>query len=81
VFVSLFTVLRLVQEFLHLFGYVTIVGEGLQNLGLYLALRAFEQGGNFIMPHLLCFFPVSSDEPPHSVASYNTQGVVEEGLF
>jgi hypothetical protein len=27
--------------------------EGLQNLGLCLALRAFEQGGIFIMPHVL----------------------------
>jgi hypothetical protein len=31
----------------------TITGEGLQNLGLYSALRASEQGGIFIMPHLL----------------------------
>jgi hypothetical protein len=30
-----------------------ITGEGLQNLGLYSALRAFEQGGIFIVPHLL----------------------------
>jgi hypothetical protein len=28
-------------------------GEGLQNLGLCSALRAFEQGGIFIVPHLL----------------------------
>jgi hypothetical protein len=31
----------------------TIFGEGLQNLGLCSALRAFEQGGIFIVPHLL----------------------------
>ena len=37
----------------HLFGDVTIAGEGLQNLGLCSALRAFEQGGIFIVPHLL----------------------------
>jgi hypothetical protein len=37
----------------HLHGDVTIAGEGLQNLGLSLALRAFEQGGIFIVPHLL----------------------------
>jgi hypothetical protein len=30
-----------------------IAGEGLQNLGLCSALRAFEQGGIFIVPHLL----------------------------
>jgi hypothetical protein len=32
---------------------VTITSEGLQNLGLCLARRAFEQGGIFIVPHLL----------------------------
>ena len=37
----------------HLYGDVTITGEGLQNLGLCSALSAFEQGGIFIVPHLL----------------------------
>jgi hypothetical protein len=37
----------------HLYGDVTIIGEGLQNLSLSSALRAFEQGGMFIVPHLL----------------------------
>jgi hypothetical protein len=37
----------------HLYGDVTIAGEGLQNLGIYSALKAFEQGGIFIVPHLL----------------------------
>jgi hypothetical protein len=37
----------------HLYGDATITGEGLQSLGLCLALRAFEQGGIFIVPHLL----------------------------
>jgi hypothetical protein len=36
-----------------LYGEVTNYGEGLQNLGLCSALRAFEQGGIFIVPHLL----------------------------
>jgi hypothetical protein len=36
----------------HLYGDVTIAGEGLQNLGLCSALRAFEQGGIFIVTHL-----------------------------
>jgi hypothetical protein len=53
---------------------VTITGEGLQNLGLCLALKAFEQGRIFIVPHLLwhetSIFPVSSEGLPHSVASY-----------
>jgi hypothetical protein len=46
-----------------------IAGEGLQNLGLCSALRAFEQAGIFIVPHLLrhgtLVFPVSSEGPPH----------------
>jgi hypothetical protein len=38
----------------YLYGKVTIADEGLQTLiGLCLALRAFEQGGIFIVPHLL----------------------------
>jgi hypothetical protein len=37
----------------HLYGDVTITGEGLQNLGLCSLLSAFEQGGIFIVPHLL----------------------------
>jgi hypothetical protein len=55
-----------------------IASERLQNLGLCSALRAFEQGGIFIVSHLLWHgasgFPVSSEGPPHSVASYNTWG-------
>jgi hypothetical protein len=47
------------------YGDVTIVGERLQNLGLCSALRAFEQGGIFIVPRLLwhgaSVFPVSSE--------------------
>jgi hypothetical protein len=34
-------------------GDVTITGEGLQNLGLCLALRGFDQEGIFIVQHLL----------------------------
>jgi hypothetical protein len=75
----LFTVLRPAQEY---FTYIT--GEGLQNLGLCSALRAFEQGGIFIVPHLLwhgaSVFPVSSEGPPHLVAFYDTRGDVEDLL-
>jgi hypothetical protein len=51
----LFNVLHPAQEY---FTYVEmsplLVIDGLQNLGLCSALRAFEQGGIFnIMPHLL----------------------------
>jgi hypothetical protein len=69
----------------HIYGDVTIAGEGwkgLQNLSLCPALWAFEQGGIFIVPHLLwhgaSVFPVSSEGPPHLVASYDTQGDVED---
>jgi hypothetical protein len=44
---------------------ITITGEEQENLGLSSALRAFEQGGIFIVPHLLrhwaLVFPVSSE--------------------
>jgi hypothetical protein len=70
------------KNFFHLYGDVTIAGRGLQNLGLYSALRTFEQGGIFIVPHLLWHgasdFPVSSKGPPHSVASYDSKGDVED---
>jgi hypothetical protein len=35
------------------YGDLAKADEGLQNLGLCSALRAFEQGGIFIVPHLL----------------------------
>jgi hypothetical protein len=37
----------------HLYGEVTIASEGLQNFGLSSTLKAFEQEGIFIVPHLL----------------------------
>jgi hypothetical protein len=60
----------------HCHGDVTIAGEGLLSLGLCSALRAFEQGRVFIVPHLLChgtsvfcglirLTRVSSEPPPH----------------
>jgi hypothetical protein len=53
---SLFTVLHLAfKRSFHLYGDVITDGEGLQNLGLCSARRVFEQGGIFIVPHLLCF--------------------------
>jgi hypothetical protein len=53
----------------HLYGDVTITGEGLQNLGLCSELRAFEQGGIFIVSyrqlwHGTWVFPVSSTGRP-----------------
>ena len=75
--------LRPSQEyFIYKYGDVTIAGEGLQNLGLCSALKAFEQEGIFIVPHLLwhgtSVFPVSSEGPSHSVAFYDTQGDVKD---
>jgi hypothetical protein len=64
------------------FKILRYTGEGLQNLGLCSALRAFEQGGIFIVPQLLwhgaSVLPVSSEGPPHSVASYDTHGDVKD---
>jgi hypothetical protein len=70
----LFTVLRPAQEY-----FTIIAGEGLQNLSLCSALRAFEQGGIFIVPHLLwhgtSVFPVSSEGPPQLVALTTRIGI------
>jgi hypothetical protein len=41
------------ERIFHLYGNVTITGEGMQNLGQCSALRAYEQGGIFFLPHLL----------------------------
>jgi hypothetical protein len=45
-------------------------------------VMAFEQGGIFIVPHLLLrgdsVFPVSSEGPPHSISSYDSQGDAED---
>jgi hypothetical protein len=50
----------------HLDGDVTIAGERLQNLGLCSALRAFEQGRIFIVPHLLWHGSYPKDRPIQS---------------
>jgi hypothetical protein len=59
-----------------LYGDVTIASGGLQNLGLCAALKAFELGEIFIVPHLLwhgtSVFPVSSEGSSYSIASYDT---------
>jgi hypothetical protein len=45
-------VLRPAQEFFtYMETSLCITGEGLQNLGLCSALKAFEQGEIFIVPH------------------------------
>jgi hypothetical protein len=58
----------------NVYGDVTIACEGLQNLGLYSTLGAFDQGGIFIMPRLVWHgasdFRVLSEGPPHFVASF-----------
>jgi hypothetical protein len=45
--------LRFYFSLKNIYGYVSITSEGPQNLGLCSALRAFEQGRIFIVPHLL----------------------------
>jgi hypothetical protein len=61
----------------HRYRDVTTADEGLHNLGLRSALRTFELGGIFIVPHLLrngvSVSTVRSEGPRHSVASYDTQ--------
>jgi hypothetical protein len=77
----LFKVLLSAQEFFT-YGDVTIPGEGLSNFGLFSALRAFEQGGIFIVPdplrHGASVFPVLSEGPPHLIASYDLQRGVKD---
>jgi hypothetical protein len=72
----LFSVLRPAQEYFTYMETSPLQVKVCKLLGLYSALRAFEQGGIFIVPHLLwhraSVFPVSSEGPPHSVASYDT---------
>jgi hypothetical protein len=72
--------LRPAQEyFTYMPGDVTIAGEGLQNLGLCSALRAFVYRATPTLTRDLGF-SVSSEGPPHSVASYDTHGGVEDLL-
>jgi hypothetical protein len=75
-----FTAVHLPQKsFTHMETSPLSVKGALQNFGLCTARRAFEQGGIFIVPHLLWHwasnFPVSSKGPPHLSASYDTQGI------
>jgi hypothetical protein len=78
----LFTVLRPAQEYFTYMETSPMPVKGCTNLGLCLALRAFEQGGIFIVPHLLwhgtSVFPVLYEGLPHSVASYDTRRDVED---
>jgi hypothetical protein len=59
---------------------LTIVGEGLQNVGLCSALRAFEQGGIFdrATPTVTRDLVFSSliRRTAHSVASYDTRDLL-----
>jgi hypothetical protein len=70
------------------YGGIIIASEELQIFRLYSALKTFEQGGIFIVPHLLwqgrifivphllCYgasiFPVYSEGLSHLIASYDT---------
>jgi hypothetical protein len=60
----------------HLYGDVTIMvtGEGLQNLGLCSALRAFEQGGICSLPQGLRFFGLIQKTAPFSRLLQHARG-------
>jgi hypothetical protein len=66
---DLYNVIELIDKFtprsrtFHRYGDVTMAGEGLQNIGRYSALMAFEQGGVLIVTPGL-FFSVSFQGPP-----------------
>jgi hypothetical protein len=67
----------------HLYGDVTIVGERQQNIGLCSVLLSREGS---LSCHTCCdngasVFLVSSEGLPHSVASYDTRGDVENLFF
>ena len=64
----------------HLYVDVTTAGEGHQKIGPRLAPRAPQQARILIVPHGTPGFTVSSEGPPHSVASYDTLGDVEDLL-
>jgi hypothetical protein len=57
----------------HIYGDVTITGEGLQNLGLSSAFRASEQGGILIVPHpdVTHVFSILIEVSPYSKVSLN----------
>jgi hypothetical protein len=67
----------------HLYGDVNITDEGLQNFDLCSALRAFEQGGIFIVPHPLWHgtsdFPVSFEGPMR--ASFQSPLTTHKGMW
>jgi hypothetical protein len=79
-FLCLVTVLRPAEEFFTYTG--TILPLKGCKIWPMLSAQGFEQGGIFIVPHLLwngtSVFPVSSEGPSHSVASYDTQGGMED---
>jgi hypothetical protein len=72
--------LRPAQDFFHFYGDVTITGI-LKGCTIN-RLMAFEQGDLYRATSAVTqnsVFPVSSEGPPHSVASlYDTQGGVED---
>jgi hypothetical protein len=78
----LIAVLRPAQEYFTYRETSPLPVKGCKNVGLSSALSSFEQGGVFIVTHLLwhrtSVFPVSSEEPTHSFACHNTLMDVEE---
>jgi hypothetical protein len=63
----------------HVYGDTFIANEGLTNLGLCSALRAFEKKGIITMPRLLWHrTSVFRSHLKDSIASYDTKGHVED---
>jgi hypothetical protein len=77
----LFTVLRPAQEY---FTYMETSPLPVKGCKFWpkLGAQGLWAGKDLIVPHLLwhgtSVFPVSSEGPPHSVASYNTHGDAED---
>ena len=70
---------------LHIYGDFTIAGEGLQNLGLWLVFKAFDQWKNLIMSHLVwhkaVFCAVWFDGQRHELSRLVQQVRDTEDLF
>ena len=82
---NLFSCLFVLLENICLYGNVAIAGEGLQNACLCSASMAFEDGGIFIVPHLLwhgaLVFVVSSEGPVQCSAFYDKQRWKHTGIL
>jgi hypothetical protein len=70
----LFVCLKPHEQFFSYLAAVTITGDMAANLGLWSALRAFEEGGIFIVPHLLRHGPGFIQSHPKDRHTRSTVG-------